>query len=101
MEGGTKGGEPLARGRIQRVPDPRPPPLTTHDAGLAQDAQVMRDRRLGKPGRRGDVARTDGAIGGELPCDREPCRVRERPEEPDIRVVGRVHPGHSIDQLLY
>jgi hypothetical protein len=62
---------------------------------------VVRDGRLGEAGRRCDIARANGAIGREQSHDGQPCRVRERAEEPDVGIVESRHVGHSIDVLLY
>jgi hypothetical protein len=62
---------------------------------------VVRDRRLGEAGRRGDVAGADRAVRRELPHDRQPRRIRERAKKPDVGIVESRHVEHSIDKLLY
>jgi hypothetical protein len=91
MQRGTEGGQALARARLQRVPDPRPAPLAADDAGLAQHAKVMGDRRLGKARRRHHVAGADGAVRRELAHDRQPRRIRQGAEEPDVGIVRLRH----------
>jgi hypothetical protein len=61
----------------------------------------MRDRGLGEAGRRGDVASANGAVRRELPDDRQPRRIGQGSEEPDVGIVEACHATHSIDQLLY
>jgi hypothetical protein len=61
----------------------------------------MRDRGLGEAGGRGDVAGADGAIRRELPHDRQPRRIGERCQEPDVGIIEACHALHGIDVLLY
>src|SRR3954452_11763143 len=58
----------LRRGfRADVVPDPRPATLAGDPAGLSEDAQVMRHRRLGDVMTSADVAGADRARDRELP----------------------------------
>ena len=52
---------------------------------------MVRDRRLGEPGGRGDVAGAHRAVRRELSHDRQARRICEGTQEPDIGIVDAFH----------
>lgn len=88
--------QPRRSFRLQAVVDPRPATFAAHDAGLAQDLQVMRDGRLAHVATIGEVARAHLTVGSQLLSDREPRGLGERLQDLDV-----VHGENYIDQLGY
>ena len=66
------------RGRgIQAVEDPLTASLGGHDAGLAQDSQMMGDRGLANVARLAEIAGAGLHVGGEPADDGQPGRIGE------------------------
>src|SRR4051812_37521152 len=70
-----------ARGAIERVVDPGAAPLRRHQAGLAEDLEVVRDRRLGQLEMTLDVAHAKLRAGREEPYHLEARLIPEGLEE--------------------
>ena len=81
---------PIASGRIEyQIQVPRRSPTTA--ARVSQDAQVVRDGRLGDAVTCGDVTGAHGPGQGELAQDRKPDGVGGRLQEQDVRVRLTLH----------
>src|SRR5204862_6483506 len=86
--------------------DPRPASLRLDHAGLAQDPQVVGDRRLADSTAVGEIAGTDRGVAGELADDRQAGRIGERLEQTDVGVDegGLLRTGHvacSVSMSVY
>ena len=80
----------------EEVVDERGTPLGADPTGLAEDLEVMADRRLGDVAAGREVACADAVRGGELPQDGEPGGVGRSLEEDDVGICLALH-----DDVLY
>jgi hypothetical protein len=99
-EGLADGVEAGHRLRLDRVPDPGATSFARDPAGLAQDPQVMRDRRLRDVIAAGDIAGTDRASQRELTEDGQPYRVGGSLQEQDLGIGLTLHAPECIDKCL-
>ena len=85
---------------VDRVPDPGPAPIAHHPARVSQDAQVVRDGRLGDAMTCGDVTGAHGPARASWRRIREPDGVGGRLQEQDVRVRLDASPPHCIDKCI-
>jgi hypothetical protein len=91
-----------AQGEIgcQRVDDVRAAPLAGNHTGVAQDLEVVADRRLADAAALAEVAGADAVSLGQLAHEREPDGVGERGEESDVG-IDRLHLRGSISIAIH